>query len=87
MSKEGKWVWIGGGKHTLSTIHVDNLAAAVIAAIQNFRGGQIYYLTHGEQRPLKTFFTEILRAEGIEVGNRHMPRGLALLIAYIVEFL
>ncbi|MGD1713900.1 hypothetical protein [Dapis sp. BLCC M172] len=24
MAKEGKWVWIGGGKHTLSTIHVDN---------------------------------------------------------------
>ncbi|WP_143437717.1 hypothetical protein [Hydrocoleum sp. CS-953] len=38
-------------------------------------------MTDGEQRPLKTFFTEILRAEGIEPGNRHVPRGLALLIS------
>ncbi|MGD1713899.1 hypothetical protein [Dapis sp. BLCC M172] len=61
--------------------------AAVIAAIQKSRGGQIYYVTDGEQRPLKTFFTEILRAEGIEPGNPYLPRGLALLIAYIVELL
>ena len=86
MAKEGKWMWIGDGTHTLSTIHVDNLAAAIKAAIDKGRGGQIYYVTDGEQRPLKTFFTEVLRAEGIEPGDRSLPRGLALAIARVVEF-
>ncbi|MGK7872107.1 MAG: NAD-dependent epimerase/dehydratase family protein [Xenococcaceae cyanobacterium] len=85
-AKEGRWMWIGDGSHILSTIHVDNLSAAVKAAIQKGRGGQIYYVSDGEQRPLKAFFTEILRAEGIEPGNRSLPRGLALVIAHILEF-
>ena len=85
-AKAGNWIWIGGGRHTLSSIHVDNLAAAVQAAILQGRGGQFYYVTDGEQRSFKTFFTEILNAEGIEPGDRSLPRGLALLMAYVIEF-
>ena len=85
MAKQGKWVWIGGGNHVLSSIHVDNLAAAVEAAIQHGQVGQFYYVTDGEQRSLKTFFTQILRAEGIEPGDRSIPRRLALALAYIIE--
>ena len=86
MAKKGKWIWIGGGRHVLSSIHVDNLAVAVEAAMQNGRGGQFYYVTDGEQRSLKTFFTDILRAEGIEPGDRSIPRKLALALAYVIEF-
>ena len=82
----GRWVWIGGGKHKLSTIHVDNLAAAIIAAIDRGRSGQVYYVTDGEQKAIKRFFTEMLQTEGIELGSRSIPRRLALVIAYTVQF-
>ncbi len=83
---EGRWVWIGGGKHMLSTIHVVNLAAAIIAAIDRGRSGQVYYVTDGEHRSIKEFFTELLQTEGIELGSRSIPRHLALFVAYTVQF-
>lgn len=87
MARQGNWLWIGGGNHVLSSIHVENLAAAVEAALQNGHSGQFYYVTDGEQRSLKSFFTAILRAEGIEPGDRSIPRRLALVSAYVIEFL
>ena len=83
---QGRWVWIGGGAHTLSTAHVDNLATAVIAAIERGRSGQIYYVTDGERRSLKRFFTELLKPEEIELGDRSIPRQLALVVAYTIQF-
>ncbi len=84
---QGRWVWIGGGAHTLSTLHVGNLAAALIAAIERGRSGQIYYVTDGERRSIKQFFTELLLPEGIELGSRSIPRQLALVVAYTIQFL
>lgn len=83
---QGRWVWIGGGTHTLSTIHVSNLAAAMIVAIERGRSGQIYYVTDGERRSLKQFFTELLLSEKVELGSRSIPRQLALVIAYNIQF-
>ncbi len=82
-----RWVWIGGGTHTLSTLHVGNLASALIAAIERGRGGQIYYVTDGERRSIKQFLTQLLLPEGIELGNRSIPRQLALVVAYTIQFL
>lgn len=85
-AKQGNWIWIGGGNHVLSSIHVDNLAAAVESAMQNGQSGQFYYVTDGEQRSIKSFFTDLLKAEGIEPGDRSMPRRLVLALAYVIEF-
>lgn len=86
MAKQGSWIWIGGGKHVLSTIHVDNLAAAVEAALQSELGGEFYYVTDGEQRSIERLFSEFFRAEGIEPGDRSLPRGVVLALARVVEF-
>jgi nucleoside-diphosphate-sugar epimerase len=84
---QGRWVWIGGGAHTLSTLHVRNLAAALIAAIERGRGEQIYYVTDDERRSIKQFFTQLLLPERIELGHRSIPRQLALVVAYTIQFL
>jgi nucleoside-diphosphate-sugar epimerase len=84
---EGRFMWIGGGQHKLSTIHVENLCAATAAAIEQGCAGEIYFVTDGETRPVKHFLTDWLRAEGIEAGERSVPRPAALFFARVMETL
>lgn len=79
--EKDRFRWINGGRHALSTCHVDNLAAAVLAAIQNGPGGEVYYITDGERRTFKDFFSEYARTQGFELGNKSLPRWLLLLAA------
>ena len=85
--REGKWMWIGGGNHHLSSIHIYNLTNAVKAALKNGKGGEIYFVTDGEKRPLKTLFTQIFQKLGLDPGEKSLPRPLVLTMAKIVQFL
>lgn len=85
-ARQGKWIWIGGGNHVLSTIHVKNLAAAILAAIQNARGGTAYFVTDGERRSIKSFFTALMATEGIQLGDRSLSVGLASTMAQLIEW-
>ncbi len=85
MAKSGKWRWIGGGAHVLSTIHVQNLGAAVLAALDSDKGGEAYFVTDGEQRTLKDFMTEVMKAQGVDPGNKSFPVGVASTLAKLLE--
>lgn len=85
MVKEGKWMWIGKGDHVLSTIHVLNLANAIRAALTSEKSGNVYYVTDGEKRPMKQFFTELLATEGLNPGDRKISRSMALMMANFME--
>lgn len=79
--------WISGGRHSLSTCHVDNLAAAVLAAINSTSGGEFYYITDGERWTFKDFFAAHAHTQGIDLGEKSVPRWMALTLARAVEFL
>lgn len=81
--KNGKWRWIGGGHQILSTIHVKNLASAVLAALSSDEGGQAYFVTDGDRRSVKETFTAILQAEGLDPGEKELPRSVALFFAHV----
>ncbi|MFP2996830.1 NAD-dependent epimerase/dehydratase family protein [Spongiivirga sp. MCCC 1A20706] len=81
--KNGKWRWIGGGHQILSTIHVKNLASAVIAAFKSEKGGEAYFVTDGDRRSVKKTFTAILNAEGLDPGDKELPRNVALFFAHL----
>jgi len=83
----GKWVWIGGGHQILSTIHVKNLAAAVLAAIENGRGGEAYFVTDGDRRSMRTSFSAIFKAQGLAPGDREIPLGVAAFLANTFDFI
>ena len=86
MARQGKWRWIGKGKHCLSTIHVQNLNAAIGAAMQNGKGGEVYFVTDGQKRPIKESFGRIIEAHGVSAGDKSVPRGLALGLAKSIGF-
>jgi len=83
--KSGQWRWIGGGNQVLSTVHVFNLAEAVMAAFKNGKGGEAYFITDGDRRSVKTTFKSILNAQGLEPGDKVLPRGVAVFAANLVE--
>ena len=84
--QKGQWAWIGGGDQILSTIHIKNLSAAVVAAIQSDKGGEAYFVTDGDRRSMRKSFTAIIKAHGFDPGNRVIPLRVASILARISEF-
>ena len=84
MARQGKWRWIGGGNHTLSTIHVFNLASAILAAFEANKGGEAYFVTDGDYRSMKQTFQAIMEAVGIQPGNKVLPRRVAVFAAHLM---
>ncbi|MBN1480917.1 NAD-dependent epimerase/dehydratase family protein [candidate division KSB1 bacterium] len=85
--EKGHFRWISGGRHALSTCHVDNLAAAVLAATNSNSGGEVYHITDGERWPFKDFFTAYAHTQGIDLGEKTIPRWMALAAAHLITFL
>jgi len=82
--KTGKWRWIGGGHQILSTLHVKNLANAILAAMVSKQGGgEAYFVTDGDYRPLRETFAAIFKANGLDGGEKEMPRGVANFMAHL----
>ena len=85
MARKGRWRWIGGGRQVLSTIHVKNLGAAVLAAAQaEVHGGEAYFVTDGDRRPMRTTFSAIMKAHGIEPGEKELPKDVAVFMAQLL---
>ena len=82
--EKGQWAWVGGGHHVMSTIHVNNLSAAVIASLENGRGGEAYFVTDGEFMSLRNFFTKLLAQEGVAARGPSIPRWLAWGAAHLL---
>ncbi|GAA4273053.1 NAD-dependent epimerase/dehydratase family protein [Aquimarina gracilis] len=84
---EGKWKWLGKGDQILSTIHIKNLGNAIIAALKSNKGGEAYFVTDGERRPMKDFFTAILKSQGIDPGNKSIPLSAASFLANMIDII
>ncbi len=85
--EKNQFRWIGAGRHALSTCHVDNLAAAIVAAIHSDRGGAVYYVTDGETRPFRDFMSKYAQAMDYRLGDKTVPRWFALVAAKSVQFI
>lgn len=83
--RDGQFSWIEGGKYLTSTCHVTNVCEGMLLAAEKGRGGEIYFLTDGKPIELREFFTAMLKTQGLEPGNRSIPRWLAEIIAFLME--
>jgi len=84
MAKKGKWRWIGGGNQILSTIHVANLAHAILAGLTSNESGKAYFVTDGDRRSMRTTFEAIFKAKGVDAGNKNLPRRLVGFLAQVI---
>ena len=73
--------WIAGGRYLTSTCHVANVCEGMVLGAQQGRGGEIYFLTDGQPVEFRSFVTAMLRTQGLDPGNRSVPRWLAKAVA------
>ena len=85
--KRGRFGWIGGGRYLTSTCHVDNVAEGILLAAERGTPGEIYFLTDGEPVEFRTFLTQMLATQGVDPGDRNVPRWLARTVAALTGWM
>ena len=80
-----RFSWIGGGRYPLSTSHVRNVCEGLLCAALHGRPGQVYFVTDGLPGELRSFFTELMRTQGVDPGDRSVPRALVMGMARLLE--
>lgn len=77
MVKRGAFMWLDGGKAVTSMTHIGNLVHAMLLSLDRGRGGEIYFVTDGEDMTLRDFLTQYLATQGVTVQARSMPSWLS----------
>ena len=80
MADRGAFVWVDGGRHLVSTTHIDNVVQGVVLAVERGRPGGVYFLTDGDPVSYRDFFTDYLATVDRSVGTRSAP-GLVVRVA------
>jgi nucleoside-diphosphate-sugar epimerase len=75
--KSGKLVWFDGGDYLTSTAHIANVAEGVRLCLEKGCGGEIYFVTDGEDIAFRPWVTALLATQGIDVtAVKNVRRGL-----------
>lgn len=85
--QSGRFAWIAGGTYPCSTTHIGNLCHAVDLAMTNGRSGEIYHIADGPARPFRETISALLATQGLEVGEKSVPRALVRTIAKVGDWL
>jgi len=84
--RQGQWAWVDGGRYLTSTCHVDNVVEGLLLAAERGQPGAAYFLTDGEPIEFRTFMEAQFAAQGVQAGDKSVPRALAKLLATACEF-
>ncbi len=84
--RANKFAWIGGGRYLTSTVHVQNVAHALILAAERGTPGETYFITDGEPIEFREFMSAMLRTTGVDLARvRDVPHWVVNLGAWISE--
>jgi nucleoside-diphosphate-sugar epimerase len=85
--ENGSFGWIGGGRYLTSTAHVDNVADALLLAAERGTPGEIYFVTDGEPVEFRDFITRLLATQGVDAGDRNVPRWVARTLVSLTSWM
>jgi len=85
--RKNQFAWIGGGQYFTSSCHVRNVCEGALLAAERGRPGEAYFLTDGAPVEFRQFITAMARSQGVEPGDRKIPRGLVYALAAISELI
>ena len=85
MAKNGRWLWIDGGRAKTSTTHIDNLVQAIDLALTRGRGGEAYFVLDDGVHTMKQMITGIAASENITLPDKQIPAWLADFIGAACE--
>lgn len=81
----GRFAWIDGGRPLTSTCHVDNVTEGIFLALERGTAGSTYFLTDGEERTIRAFFSSVLTRLDVTPPTKSVPRWVALAGATLAE--
>lgn len=81
----GQFALPGGGRHAISTAHVDNVVEALLLAARHGRGGQAYFVSDGDDIVFEQMVTDLLATRGLPPIKRSVPFAIAWGIASVME--
>jgi nucleoside-diphosphate-sugar epimerase len=85
MAKEGRFMWLDGGKKRTSTTHVANLVHALVLALEHGNGGQAYFVADEGETTLVEFLGALAKTRGVTLPPRSIPGVLARPLAAVIE--
>jgi nucleoside-diphosphate-sugar epimerase len=85
MVEKGRFVWVGGGRHNISTTNICNLISGIRLAMGHPVSGEVFYITDNETIKMRDFFIRYMGANGTELPVRSVPAPSAALAALIIE--
>ncbi len=87
-ARSGKLVWFDGGDYLTSTTHIANVVEAVRLCLEKGRGGEVYFITDGDDIAFRPWVTALLATQGVDVSAvKSMPRSLMALVVNAGELL
>lgn len=78
---------IGDPDHHLATCHVNNLNVAILKSIINDNVNGIFHVSDEEKVKVKIFMNELIKGYGMKMGNLHLPKNIAMIMARMMEFI
>lgn len=82
---QGQFSWIDQGRAAFEMVHVENVAHAVLLALDKGEHKGIYFITDDAPESFREFIEPVLRALGIEPPQRSMPNVLVRTLASVLE--
>lgn len=73
-ARGGKLAWIGGGTHTTSTTHIDNLVEAMLLAVTKGSPGAAYFVLDDDRVQWRDWISTLLRTQDVEPPTRSIPK-------------
>ncbi|MBF6332152.1 NAD-dependent epimerase/dehydratase family protein [Nocardia transvalensis] len=86
-ARAGKLPLVDHGAAVFEHVHVDNVAAAVSAALTEGTPDAIYFVTNGEPMPVREFLAGVLGAQGAPMPRRSVPSRVLYPVARMSEWL
>ncbi len=85
MVKDGKFLWIDGGKAKTSVTCIPNLVHATELSLTKGKAGAVYFITDDEEQTIRSFLTAMLQTQGISLPTGSVPGFIASALAFLVE--
>jgi nucleoside-diphosphate-sugar epimerase len=84
--RRGTFAYFGSGDQALNCIYVKNLVHGIFLAAESpAAAGEVFNLTDGERVTKRQFVSRVAELAGLNPPTRHIPLGLARVLANFVE--
>lgn len=87
LAREGKFMWVNGGRAVTSTTHIDNLVHAIELALVRGQPGAAYFVLDDGVRSMREMIAGIAASRGLELADTSVPAWFADALGTVCEAL